>query len=616
MMYFYRHYVGGEALLAFCIHTILLIFVVFCIDADTFTFKKNTNTFMKPCFSHSKTWMLALLLMLFLVPQTALAKRIKPNTVYVISLKGSLIEYKDKNKFSDIIPVLMGFKPNVTLGMNHLIKNIRAARNNPNIIGIYLVGGTLKGGYGMFAEVRDALEDFRRSGKFIIAYADNYSQSNYYLASVANKIMLNPYGSVDLKGLASRSTFYKNMMDKAGVEMQVVKVGEYKSAVEPFSATAMSEKNREQVTEYLHSLWKNLSSEMAESRKLTTNAINANADEYTLMQAAGKLKTSHLVDTLVYADQTDSILNSYSLFPGKKVAFTGHYNFTKKNRRSPRDRNKIAVVYANGEIGGSRGGIDADAMIRTCRALEKNPGIKAVVLRVNSPGGSAFDSEKIWRALSQLKAKKPLVVSMANYAASGGYYISCMADKIIAEPTTITGSIGIFGMFPNLKGLNEKLGLTYDGVKTNKLSDAFSTDRPFTDEERTLMQANVDRGYELFIKRCADGRKKSVDEIKLIAQGRVWTGEDALKTGLVDELGGLYDAINSAARLAKLPSYQVMAVVTKPGSSPVMKAIEAKVEEQLLSNTLGGYYNLFRELNNMQQQDRIQTRLLYDVDVE
>jgi protease-4 len=554
-----------------------------------------------------------LILSLGLSPDFVLAKRIRPNTVYVLNLKGTLIEYKEKDKFSDMLPALLGFKPNLTLGLNHILKNIAAARYNPKITGIFIVGGELKAGYGSLKEIRDALIDFKKSGKFILAYADNFSQSNFYLASVADKVMLNPYGTVDLKGLASRSTFYKQTLDKLGVEMQVVKVGDYKSAVEPYTRTNMSDKNREQVSEFLNSIWRNLSSEIAESRKITEADVNAVADSYAAVQPGQKLKTAHIVDTLVYVDQTDSILNSYSIYQGAKVNKIGHYDFTKKNRRSKSDKNKIAVIYANGTIGGNRGGIDADAIIRSCFMLEKNPMIKAVVLRVNSPGGSAFDSEKMWRALHRLNTQKPLVVSMGNYAASGGYYISTPARRIVAEPTTITGSIGIFGMFPNLNGLNNKAGLTYDGVKTNRLSDAYNSERPFTDEERALMQENINRGYDLFVKRCADGRKKTADEIKAIAGGRVWTGEEALKVGLIDELGGLNDAVVAAAQLAHIGTWQLMSVVSRSGNSPMLKAMEASVEEKLLQNSLGNYYDLYRELNNIQKQDRIQARLLLDV---
>lgn len=556
-----------------------------------------------------------LLITILLISFTANAfpRKIKPNSVYVIKLEGTLIERKEKDKFSDMLPALIGLKPKITIGLNHVLKNIKTASENPNFIGIYLYGGQLSAGYASIKEIRDALVKFKKSGKFIIAYADNYTQSNYYLASVADKIMLNPYGTVDIKGLSSQTTFYKKAIDKIGVEMQVVKVGTYKSAVEPYTNTEMSEANREQVLTFLQSIWNKLASEISESRKISTDSINRIADSYAALQTANTLKNNHLVDTLVYIDETDSIINSY-VFGKFKANKISHNEFSARNTAYVKNKNKIAIIYADGSIA-SDGGINAKTMTKICKDLETNNAVKAVVLRINSPGGSAFESEKIWRAITQLKKKKPVVVSMGNVAASGGYYIACNASKIFAQPTTITGSIGIFGLFPNLKGINDKIGLTYDGVKTNKLTDAYSTNRPFTDEERTLMQENINRGYELFVKRCAFGRKKSIDDIKTIAEGRVWSGEDALKVGLVDELGGLNDAIISAAKLSRTETFQpVIASIKSKNNSLSLVAIEHKLEENILKNKLGDYYKLFKELNDIEIQDRIQARLLFDID--
>ncbi len=540
------------------------------------------------------------------------AKKIKPNSVYVINLQGTLIEHKERDKFSDMLPALLGMKPNYTIGLNHVLKNIHEAGKSPNIIGIYLYNGNLSAGYGMIKEIRNALIDFKKSGKFIVAYADNYLQSNYYLASVADKVMFNPYGTLDIKGLSTKTTFYKNAIDKLGIDMQVVKVGTFKSAVEPYTNTEMSEANRVQMTEFLNSIWKNLSSEMAVSRKITSDSINILANQYCGLQPNDRLRASHLIDTLVYIDETDSILNGYSAYKQRHNKI-GHNAFTEINRKSINDKNKIAILYVDGAIGESNNEINAKSISRICKELELNNAVKAVVVRVNSPGGSAFESEKIWRAFSKLKEKKPIIVSMGNYAASGGYYISCMANKILAQPTTITESIGIFGVFPNMKGINDKIGLSYDGVKTNKMSDAFSTHRAFTDEERALLQENVNRGYELFVKRCADGRKKTMEEIKAIAQGRIWSGEDALKIGLVDELGGLYDAVKVAALSANINTYQLVVASTKSKSNKLGQiSIEQKIEENILKNKLGDYYQLFKELNEIQQRDKIQARLLFD----
>ena len=595
----------------------ILIYKNLYLSADLvkqFTTSTKPTTMLKLILSRSMSAIL-ILLMLFSVAGDANAKRIRANSIYVIPLKGTLVEYKEKSKFSDILPVLFGLKPKSSIGLNELLKNIKTASQNPNVKGIYLYGGELSGGYAAMKEIRDALLDFKKSGKFIVAYADTYTQSNYYLASVANKIMINPYGTLDMKGIASQTTFYKNAIDKVGIEMQVVKVGTFKSAVEPYIGTGMSDANREQVSVFLNSIWKNLSFEIATARETNTDSINKMADMYASLLPTEMLKTRELVDTLVYIDQTDSIVNSFVLTPkNKKLNKIGHTQFTSLNKKNKRDKNKIAIVYANGSIA-KDGAINAAALIKICKGLEANPAVKAVVLRVNSPGGSAFESEKIWRAVGQLKLKKPVVVSMGNVAASGGYYISCNANRIFAQPTTITGSIGIFGLFPNMKGLNDKIGLTYDGVKTNKLSDAFSTNRPFTDEERALMQDNVNRGYELFVKRCADGRNKTVDEIKAIAEGRVWTGEDALKNGLVDELGGIDDAIHYAAKLAKVNTYQqVVAVLKAKNNTFGLISVEQKLEQKMLESNMGEYYQLFKDLNDIQNQDRIQARLLYDLE--
>ena len=541
------------------------------------------------------------------------AGRFKSNSVYYLNLNGTLIENKEKSSFADLIPLFFGLKPNNSKGLNEVLKNIHTAAQNPKIIGIYLNGGSLKAGYGSLKEIRDALIEFKKTGKFILAYADNFSQSNYYLASVADKIMLNPYGSIDLHGLSSNTRFYKNALDKLGLEMQVVKVGTFKSAVEPYTNTEMSPANREQVKVFLQSIWDNLVKEIAHSRNLTTDTINAIANQFAGLQTTSKIRNLNLVDTLVYKDETDSILNKL-VDDNKKAVKVGHYTFTKKNNKSKRDKNKIAIIYADGEIA-EDGDINAVAMTKICKTLTNDKSIKAVVLRINSPGGSAFESENIWRALTKLKAKKPLVVSMGNYAASGGYYMSCMATKIYAEPTTITGSIGIFGLFPNLKGLNDKIGLSYDGVKTNTLSDAYTLNRAFTKEEHDLMQANINRGYELFVKRCADGRNKSTEEIKAIAEGRVWTGEDAQKIGLVDELGGTYDAVSAAAKLAKIDSYQLLKTGLKNQSnSSTLQKVEMRLEEQILKNKLGDFYTVFKELNTIQNEDKIQAKLLIDID--
>ena len=470
------------------------------------------------------------------------------------------------------------------------------------------------GGFASIKEIRDALADFKKSGKFVVAYADNYLQKNYYLATVADKVLINPQGMVELKGLSAELMFFKNTLDKLGVEMQVVKVGTYKSAVEPYINTKMSDANREQVNVFMGSIWKNMVSEISKSRKISPVQLNAYADEMMMFQPTEKSKQYNLVDSLVYADEVDSIISKY-VADYKVVDHNAMCNVTEDEKF---EKDKVGIIYAIGGIdGGDSEGISSDDLVETINEVAKDSSVKAVVFRVSSPGGSAYGSEQIWRALSQLKAKKPLVVSMGDYAASGGYYISCMADKIVAQPNTITGSIGIFGLIPNIEGLNNKLGFTYDGVKTNKLGDAITVNRKFTPEERDLMQNYVNRGYELFVKRCADGRKKTPDQIKAIAEGRVWTGEDALKLGLVDKIGGMDVALKLAVEKAKLGAHMVKEFPVKEDFfTKFMKDFDSSVETRIMKSQLGEDYKLLKKVQELKQINGIQARMPFEFEIK
>ena len=545
---------------------------------------------------------------------------LKPNSVYEIKLEGNLIDRSEDDPFSAAFAQAMGKTAEKSMGLDDLLANIEKAKNDANIVGIYLNGGSLSGGFASLKEIRNALIDFKKSGKFIVAYADNYSQKDYYLVSVANKILINPQGMLELKGLSAQTMFFKNTLDKLGIEMQIVKVGTYKSAVEPLITTKMSDANREQVTVYMGSIWKTFLTEVSAARKISAEKLNAYADEMLMFQPTEKAKQYGLVDGLVYADEADSILKTFvkGLEKDKEVTLVKHSAMTKLPDTSKYDKNKVAVIYAVGEITDAAGeGIVAKDLIKTINDVAKDSAVKAVVLRVSSPGGSAYASEQIWHALYKLKAKKTLIVSMGDYAASGGYYISCMADKIVAQPNTITGSIGIFGVIPNISGLNEKLGLTYDGVKTNKMSDAITVNRKFTPEERDLMQNYVNRGYELFVKRCADGRKMKTEQIKAIAEGRVWTGGDAIKNGLVDKIGGLNDAIALAVTKAKLKTYNVSEYPEKETfESKFMKSFGDDVETRFLKAQLGEQYKLFKQVRNLDKINGIQARLPYDLNIQ
>ncbi len=539
--------------------------------------------------------------------------KLKANSVYQLELSGQLVDRSTDDPFSAVLADAMGQSGVAMLGLDDVLSNIEKAKNDTSIVGIYLKGGTLSGGFASFKEIRDALLDFKSKGKFILAYADDYAQSNYYLASVADKILLNPSGMLDWKGIAAQLMFLKNTLDKLGIEMQVVKVGTFKSAVEPYIDTKMSEANRLQVKTYTNSIWNTLVSEVAESRDITTEQLNIYADEMMLYQENDKYLSYNLIDSLVYADEVDSILKDFST---EKYHLVKHKTLCKLPSNKKYQKERVAVVYAVGTIdGASRSdGINSTKLVETINKVAKDEKIKAVVLRVSSPGGSAYGSEQIWRALTNLKEKKPLVVSMGDYAASGGYYIACMADTIVAQPNTITGSIGIFGVIPNIAGLNKKLGLTYDGVKTNKMSDAVSLNRSFTSEERMLVQKYVNDGYELFIKRCADGRAMTTDEIKAIAEGRVWTGEDALAIGLVDVLGSLDDAVLLAAERAELEEYQVRAYPEKEDfASKLMKSLLDDAEIRLIKGNFGEYSKTLQYLRDVEKIQGIQARMPYEI---
>jgi len=547
------------------------------------------------------------------------ATTLKPNSIYQIDLEGNLVDRSQEDPLSGAFAHALGKPSENTIGLDDVLGNIEKAKKDDNIVGIYLKGGSLSGGVASIKEIRNALIDFKKSGKFIVAYADNYSQRMYYLASVADKILINPQGMLELKGLSAQTMFFKNTLDKLGIEMQVVKVGTFKSAVEPYVNTKMSDANRLQVNVFMGSIWNNILKEISASRKIPAAKLNSYADEMMMFQPTEKSKQYGLVDGLVYIEQVDSVLKKYvkNLKKGDDLTFVKQEAMTKVPDTAKYDKSKVALIYAVGEITDTEGdGIVSRDLVKTINDVEKDSAVKAVVFRISSPGGSAYGSEQIWHALSVLKAKKPLIVSMGDYAASGGYYIACVADKIFAQPTTITGSIGIFGVIPNIKGLDDKIGITYDGVKTNKMSDAISINRPFTPEERDLMQSYVNRGYELFVKRCADGRKMKTEQIKAIAEGRVWTGEDALKIGLVDKIGGLNDAIKLAVEKAKLKSYNIKEYPEKEDfMTKFMKNFGKDVETRIAKIQLGEQYNLFKQVKNLDKINGIQARLPYDLNI-
>lgn len=488
--------------------------------------------------------------------------KLEDYSVYKLDLDGTLVEQgKDANPFADLMKEMPMYGDQVEkTGLDQILDNIRLAEQDDKIKGIYLHGGSLGMSPASAKTIRDRLLLFKqRSGKWIIAYSDSYNATNYYVATAADKIYLNPIGQVGWHGLAAQKMYFTRLMDKLGVEMQILKVGTYKSAVEPYFRTSMSEADRKQTMLYLQGIWDEYRQAVSAARGISEADLDRYADEYMDLQDNEKFVSLHFVDTLIYRDNMDEVLRVMSGSKDYKLLSTAKLSQVK--RAKPKSENRVAVLYAEGTIVADGGdGITAQNILKQMKEIKKDDKVKAVVFRVNSPGGSADASEEIWHGVKELQAKGlPVVVSMSDLAASGGYYISCAADYIIAEPTTLTGSIGIFGVIPNGKKLREKIGLDVDQASTHKHAamEGNMVFQGMNSEEHALMQAMIERGYDLFTRRCADGRKMSQDDIKKIAEGRVWLGKDALEIGLVDSLGNIDDAIVKAAQLAGIESYDI-----------------------------------------------------------
>lgn len=548
--------------------------------------------------------------------------QVHKNSIMMLDLNGALVERSQDNPFD----FLLGDEYS-TYGMDDILSSIKKAKENDDIKGIYIQATSLGTGFASLEEIRNALKDFKESGKFIIAYGDTYTQGLYYLSSVADKVLLNPQGMIEWRGLASTPMFFKDLLAKIGVEMQVFKVGTYKSAVEPFISTEMSPANREQVNVYLSSIWGQITSDVAESRKVSVDSLNAIADRMMMFHPATESVSCGLADTLIYKNDVRNYLKAMiGIDKDDRMHILGLKDMVNVKKNVPKDKsgNIIAVYYAYGEIDGTSSsstgeeGINSKKVIKDLRKLQEDEDVKAVVLRVNSPGGSAFGSEQIWYAVSELKKEKPVIVSMGDYAASGGYYISCNADTIVAEPTTLTGSIGIFGMFPNAKGLTEKIGLNFDVVKTNQYSDFGMLTRPMTDGEKNLVQMYVNQGYDLFLTRCSDGRGISKEELDKIAQGRVWTGNTAKELGLVDELGGLDKAVEIAIAKAGVDAYTVM---NYPAKESFLESLMNTnpgnyIKARMMKGTIGEVYQQFSALENFEKADRIQARVPFELNIQ
>ena len=548
---------------------------------------------------------------------------VSDNSILRIELTGTVV---DRSTPSNPLNQLLGRSEASSQGLDVLIDAIKTAKSDKRIKGIYIEGGTMSSDFATLQELRGALVDFKSSGKFIVSYADSYTQGAYYISSVGDRVLINPSGLLDWHGIAMQPMFWTGLMEKVGVKAQVFKVGTYKSAVEPFILKEMSPANREQVESMITDLWKETCTAVATSRKLSPDSLNAYADRYITLADGADYKRLKLVDDLTYVDQVREELRKR--MNDKEVTFVSPEVLAAQAEDTGDDDNQVAVYYASGNIvdvagsGALMGGGDEIIGSRVVEDLDKlanDKDVKAVVLRINSGGGSAYASEQMWRAVQLLKKKKPVVVSMGGMAASGGYYMSCGANYIVAEPTTLTGSIGIFGLIPDFSGLvKDKLGLRFDVVKTNKASDFGTLSRPFDAAESAALQAHVNRGYALFLKRVADGRtaaghKMTPEAVDHIAQGRVWTGNQALKNGLVDKIGTLNDAILKAEQLAQTKN---PAVVRYPAPKSWMESFSKEQQEddyfeRKMKLVLGDYYEPLNFIQNVDRGNYLQARLFF-----
>lgn len=550
------------------------------------------------------------------------AQSVKDNSVLALTLSGSIEERASQNIFSE----LTGDVSN-TMGLDDILSSIQKAKNDAHIKGIYLEAGMLVGSDpATLQTIRKALVDFRKSGKWIVAYGDIYTEGCYYVCSAANKIYINPIGQIDWHGLSSQPFFLKDMMAKFGVKMQVAKVGSYKSYPETYTADKMSDANRQQVTDMLGGIWGEMCSEVSASRHISIKDLNDCADRMIVFAPVEDYKKYKLVDGIAYSDSVKSIIKGM-LKVDKDEEINQLTLDEMNNVKSPKSEgDKIAVYYAYGDVVMTATGdmvsgdsyIAADEMCKDLQDLAADDDVKAVVLRINSGGGSAYASEQIWHSIMMLKVKKPVVVSMGGMAASGAYYISAPANWIVAEPTTLTGSIGIFGMFPDFSGLlTDKLGIKFDEVSTNRNSSFGTLSRPFNAEEMAYINSYIDRGYKIFCSRVAQGRHKSMADVDKIAQGHVWIGRTAKSIGLVDQLGGLNEAVAKAAKLADAKDYYTSSY---PEKKDILEQFISKKKNNYLDEhlhaVLGEYYTSFMLIKSIDKQNAIQARIMFNINMK
>jgi len=545
---------------------------------------------------------------------------VKRNSVLHMTFDNEIPERSSNNPLSNFS--FDGNFEKMPVGLNDILGNIEKAKGDDNIKGIYLDISSIPAGIATVEEIRNALIDFKTSGKFILAYSEGYSQGAYYLATVADKIYLNPQGLVEFKGLSRQIMFYKNLLSKLEVEMQIFRHGKFKSATEPFFLDKMSKENREQTSAYVSSIWGYVVEGISKQRDVAVSDLNKYADNMLITDGESALHYK-LVDQLLYKDEVLEVLKEMTGASAiDKITYVSMHKYVhapaKKNVASFKD--KIAVVYASGSIEGGEGdekSIGSETVSKAIREARLDKEVKAIVLRVNSPGGSALASDVIWREMVLAKKEKPVVVSMGDVAASGGYYIACAADAIVAHPNTVTGSIGVFGVFPNMQNLfANKLGINVDTVNTNKHSDILSPYRPVAPDEAQVIQKWIENVYADFIAKVGEGRKMPVADVDSIGQGRVWSGTDAKRIGLVDELGGIKDAIALAAEKAELKAYNILELPKQ--KEPLEELLSTMFDQEgVITNKLrqefGSSYENYRNLKNVLKYKGIQMRMPYDV---
>lgn len=553
------------------------------------------------------------------------AQNVEKNSVFVLNLSGTISEQGSENPLS-----MFTGDNSLNSGLNDILSSIKKAKTNDDIKGIYIEAGALAANYATLQEIRNALADFRKSGKWIVAYGDFYTQGAYYVASVADKVYINPKGIVDWHGIGAQTMFYKDFMAKFGVKWEVVKVGTFKSATETFTEEKMSDANRLQTQTFIDGTWRNVCDAVSKSRGISIDSLNSYADSYLALQATETLVKAKMVDGMMYGDQVkDAVKKMMKLENGDDIA-----QLTLNDMLNVKDGkvegSEIAVYYAEGDIvqdpkaATMFGNNNYIASRKVCKDLEdlmNDDDVKAVVVRINSGGGDAYASEQMWHQMSELRKVKPVVVSMGDYAASGAYYMSAPASWIVAQPNTLTGSIGIFAVIPDLSGLvTTKLGVRFDEVKTNRNSTFGNLmARPFNAEEKAMLQASVNRGYSLFRQRVAEGRRLPVESVEKIAQGRVWLATDALNIKLVDQLGGIDDAVKKAAELAKLKDYYTS---DYPAAASWMDAMLNSMSssgtylDEQLRQTLGDFYQPFTMLRSIDKREAIQARIPYAISIK